>query len=385
MADPRPAKLLKVSVGSLTAVETITSGPYQTYPFRWSTVLSITAQQHSSPTYNTLYDGNHVNVGDWVASSGGGAALRISSISSKNANSVVCVLEDVEQANIAQDPSGGFSGNIPTGNAYLFEVDTAGKPILYPLPDALVGSIPSTFAVQLLSRFVFGGTSSGGGTNSSPSTAPTIAFTAVNGQKGFALPATLTDTGIAVATNRRVIVHSIHVTNIGTASADVTASIVYGSSDISIGNTIPVPANSAVELLKKPKVMQPGNLLRMMASAANTLHAVIAWAETTDTGYFGTGVDLTSTSAFDVYTATANSVLESVLVSNDDGTNNSSVTLTWTNASDVVQGYLTFNLVIPADSTVEILEKPKQIPSGHKLRAQAGDANRIEVSVHGKV
>ena len=41
-------------------------------------------------------------------------------------------------------------------------------------------------------------------------------------------------------------------------------------------------------------------------------------------------------------------------------------------------------MVIPAESTVELCEKPKYLAAGYKLRAQANAADRLEVTASGK-
>ena len=41
-------------------------------------------------------------------------------------------------------------------------------------------------------------------------------------------------------------------------------------------------------------------------------------------------------------------------------------------------------MVIPADATVEILEQPKFLPSGYKVRVQANQADRLEAILSAK-
>jgi hypothetical protein len=41
-------------------------------------------------------------------------------------------------------------------------------------------------------------------------------------------------------------------------------------------------------------------------------------------------------------------------------------------------------MTIPADATVEILEKPKFLPSGFKIRVLANQANRLEAILSAK-
>jgi hypothetical protein len=45
---------------------------------------------------------------------------------------------------------------------------------------------------------------------------------------------------------------------------------------------------------------------------------------------------------------------------------------------------LCYDLVVPADSTVELCEQPKYLASGYKLRVYANQADRLEVTASGK-
>ena len=157
-------------------------------------------------------------------------------------------------------------------------------------------------------------------------------------------------------------------------------------SSFSFAHTIPVPAGSAVELLKQPKVLGPSETIELQASAASVLEATIVIEYKEDTDLWDAQVDLTSAATMtDLYTSTSNaSVVQSILLANDDGTNDVKARVAWTDGSNNIQSYLAYDLVIPADSSVEICEKPKYLASGYKLRAYANVANRLEVTASGK-
>lgn len=187
---------------------------------------------------------------------------------------------------------------------------------------------------------------------------------------------------------KRYIIHSLHVTNIdGTNPAELTASIVGTTyPTISVANMLPVPASSAVELLKKPKVLQPNDYIIMNANANSVLHATATIEEVTGTDLFGAGIDITSANTYtDLHTATANSVIESILLTNDDPTLDVKASVVWTDGSNNIQGYYAFDLIVPADATVEILEQPKYLPNAYKIRVRGNQANRLEASIAGKV
>ena len=181
----------------------------------------------------------------------------------------------------------------------------------------------------------------------------------------------------------RTVIHSIHVANI--SSSEVTVSGEMQSS-FSFAHTIPIPAGSAVELLKQPKVLGASETIELQASANSALQATIIAEQKEDTDLWDAQVDITSAATWtDLYTSTSNpSVVQSILLANDDGTNDVKARVVWTNGSDTIQAYLCYDLIVPADSTVELCEQPKYLASGYKLRVYANQADRLEVTASGK-
>jgi hypothetical protein len=213
--------------------------------------------------------------------------------------------------------------------------------------------------------------------------------TAISSATGYAITTSMATAFTAPATaGQRYIVYSIHITNIdGSVSADVSGQFSGNTySSISFADTVPVPAGSSVELLKKPKVLQPDDLIQLQASATGDLHATITIEPISETKLFGAGIDLTTGATYTtLHTATANSVIESVLLSNDDsGVLDVKASVVWTDAADAIQGYFTFDLIVPNDATIEVLEQPKFLPSGFKVRVLANQANRLEAIIAGK-
>ena len=200
--------------------------------------------------------------------------------------------------------------------------------------------------------------------------------TGITSSVGFAVTSTM---GTAYTAGDTAVVHSIHVTNIdGTNSADISGQLYGGQ--YSIAYTVPVPAGSSVELLKQPKVLNTGDTIQLQASADGDLHATISLEpKTGDTTYIGVGTDITSAATYtDLWVATGDAVLQGILLSNDDGTADVKANVVWTDGSDTIIGYYTYEMVIPADATVEVLEQPKYLPSGYKVRVYANQANRLE-------
>lgn len=185
---------------------------------------------------------------------------------------------------------------------------------------------------------------------------------------------------------KRYVVRSVQVTNVSGSSADITADFSGSTySSIAFAHTVPVPSGSSVDLLKRPKVMQPSDALRLQASANSALQAVITYETVNEAKHFGAGIDLTSSATLTtLHTATANSVIESILLSNDDGGLDVKARVAWTNASDTVLAYLAYDLIVPADATVEVIDAPKFLENGFKIRVEANQANRLEAIIAGK-
>lgn len=212
--------------------------------------------------------------------------------------------------------------------------------------------------------------------------------TSISDSVGYELTTLMANAYVASSVaGQRYIVHSIHVTNIdGTNSANVSGQFVGTTyNNISICHQVPVPAGSSVELLTKPKILQPSDYIQLQATANSDLHATITIEKSNEQEYFGAGVDITApVSYFDLITATSNSVIESILLSNDDGVNDVKSRVVWTNSTNTIQGYYTFDMIVPANSTIEILEQPKFIPSGYKVRVYGNIGDRLEAMIAGK-
>ena len=188
-------------------------------------------------------------------------------------------------------------------------------------------------------------------------------------------------TASATATIRTV-VHSIHICNISASEVTVSGEM---QSSFSFAHTIPVPAGSAVELLKQPKVLGPSETIELQASSTSSLEATIIVEEKEDTALWDAQIALSSAETLtDLYTSSSYpSVVQSILLCNNDGTNDVKARVVWTDGSNNVQSYLVYDMVVPADSTVEICEQPKYLATGYKLRAYANQADRLEITASG--
>lgn len=97
-------------------------------------------------------------------------------------------------------------------------------------------------------------------------------------------------------------------------------------------------------------------------------------------------VKLTTTNATDVYQApTANAadraIVLSCLVANVDGNSGAEITITVTDGSDVVQSTLANTIVVPADASLEVIANKLVLKQSQKIRATAGTASDLEVTL----
>lgn len=216
--------------------------------------------------------------------------------------------------------------------------------------------------------------------------------TKINQQVGFLTSTDLTAAFTAPSTaDRRYIIHSIHATNISSDTNDLYMEIEgteYPNTVIS-GN-IPLPARTSLEFLKKPKILYPNDLIKARSTSNNAIHLLIVYETSTDTGLFGKGFrPALAGTDYDAFVATGNSIIESLQLTNYSSSNtiliDVSVRTVWVDSSNAVQGYFTYDMSIPVNSTVEVLSGPKVLPAGHKVQIQAGLSDRADIIVSGKL
>jgi hypothetical protein len=124
-----------------------------TRPYKWSLTLSITTQNQSSvfTRARLKYNGEDVNVGQWIGSLTTGLAWQIISITSKTANTVNCIVQDVNRYNTYRAPAQNGLGAPASGSYVVFELAEDGTPLIDPIP---VGAVQN-FHSQLTTRFTY--------------------------------------------------------------------------------------------------------------------------------------------------------------------------------------------------------------------------------------
>ena len=174
---------------------------------------------------------------------------------------------------------------------------------------------------------------------------------------------------------RRYLVESIQLSNITTQDAYVVARHDFnGFTDVPMAQRVIVPYRGALELLEHPIVFNPSDELRLqamdgLASTANGLSnavdAFIVWTEKSDTAYIGTGATIT-TSDQSIYTASSQTVIETVSISNFSLTADRNVSVSIFRGVSRL-GYLCKELTIPKNSVIDVIEKPKYLAIGDKI------------------
>ena len=87
----KPVKLLRCTLSNVSVKSTATVNGTTNVAYQWNATLAVVAQAHSDSTTPTpfFYNGNDVRVGDFITTSGDGKSLKVASITTKTANSVV--------------------------------------------------------------------------------------------------------------------------------------------------------------------------------------------------------------------------------------------------------------------------------------------------------
>lgn len=229
----------------------------------------------------------------------------------------------------------------------------------------------------------------GGASDPQPGTAFNTTITVAN---NYAVTDTMAN---AAVFSSNVIVYSMYATNIdstGATGASISANFRYANSTtLAIANQIPVPYRGAVELLKQPKYFASGDAIQLQGfnngtGASSFFHASITYATTTDATYQYTVTNIaTGNTATNVYTSTSNaSVVQSVMLTNYSNLGNIPVTVTISDSSNVVQGYLSYTLLLPVSSTIELCENPRNMDAESVIQVTAGGPDTITVTVAAK-
>lgn len=152
-ANGIPVLSIPVSIGSTPA--TFASLPWNgiNKPYEWTCTLAVTAQLQSgvNTRQKFTYNGQDINVGQWIGNLGSGLAWQIISITSKTTTTVTCIIQDTFRYNTYRDPTKTGNGKPPTGAYVVFELAANGTPMVDPSPTG----IGTNFLSTLITRFAY--------------------------------------------------------------------------------------------------------------------------------------------------------------------------------------------------------------------------------------
>lgn len=204
----------------------------------------------------------------------------------------------------------------------------------------------------------------------------------------------------------KYVIESIHLTNTFGNELYVsgrhdfnTASNTWRATPIA--NRVVVPYQGATELLEQPMVASPQDQIRLQAFTGigttatgvdGGIDAFIVYSRKSDTKYVGIGTTVRTASGQEILTAsTYQTVLQSIRLVNysnaiDVDTSVSIYrggTVGGIVTTGIRQGYLAYNLTVPKNSTIEILEQPKYLAINDSIVVGAAASNVIAVHVAG--
>ena len=177
------------------------------------------------------------------------------------------------------------------------------------------------------------------------------------------------------------VIESIHVTNIYNTNLYLTSRHDFnGGENVPTAQRVVIPYQGALEVLEEPIIAKPSDILRLQAFVGvgttatgvnNGLDSFITYTEKDDANFIGIGKTVVTPAGTELFTSTTNpSVIQSIRLCNYnlDIDVDASVSIYRGGSvggiltTGVRQGYLSYNLTVPKNSVIEILERPKYLP-----------------------
>ena len=234
----------------------------------------------------------------------------------------------------------------------------------------------------------------GGGSGTFDTGITTSVYVSVNGGIGTASIEANNDIFIGpdasftfpATAGKSYVIESIHVTNIYNTNLYFTSRHDFnGGQNVPTTQRVVVPYQGSLELLEEPIIAKPSDVLSFQAFVGvgttatgvnNGLDSFITYTEKDDANFIGTGVTVTTPAGTEMFTSNTNpSVIQSLRLCNYDlnidvdasvsiyrGGSAGSIIST-----GVRQGYLVYNMTIPKNSVIEILERPKYLAANDTI------------------
>lgn len=212
----------------------------------------------------------------------------------------------------------------------------------------------------------------------------------IDGVRDYIVTATMDNALVfpSTPTTDRFVLRSLHITNISDELAHISANVAYATGNVAmLATNIPLPVGSVVEFMgDKTQVFAPGDTIRLrgfdkdIVGAANKLSAYMTFETIpNDPTYFGVGETL-ATSNNDIMIADmvqSAGIFESIKFVNHKNTS-IPVRLTVTSANNTPKAYWAYNMQVPAQSSVEVLQAPKLLRTNDRLFARYDNASNTD-------
>jgi hypothetical protein len=197
---------------------------------------------------------------------------------------------------------------------------------------------------------------------------------------------------------KEYVIESIHISNsFSNELYFVGRHDFSGGSNVPLAQRVIVPYQGATEFLDQPIVANPSDILRFQALSGTEstatgidggLDAWITYSTKDSTDYVGTGKTVTTASGTEIFQASTNpAMLQSIKLCNYSLNTDIDASISiyrGSLATGIRLGYLVYNLTIPKNSVIEILEKPKYLAASDSIVGGASAADVLGVTLSGK-
>ena len=218
---------------------------------------------------------------------------------------------------------------------------------------------------------------------------------AVSNVAAYAVTTTMANAIVFPATTGfSYVVDSILIANqdgTGLSNVAITSNLILANGlEYNYCNVIPIPFRMSLELLKKPQVFKPGEVLRLQGVNTSNLFATIAYERILSNSFISNALLLQATVTTpnvltNLYVSSgAPTIIESIRLVNS-GSGNVATTVYWANATGVVKTYFVSSLIIPQNCVVELCDAVKRLDANDRLVSYSSFANTITTFVSGKL
>jgi len=186
----------------------------------------------------------------------------------------------------------------------------------------------------------------------------------------------------------RFVLRSLHITNISNSTAYVSANVNYATGNVArLGTQLPVPVGSVLEFMgDKTQVFAPGDTIKLqgfdqnLTAASSKLSAYMTFETIpNDPTYYGVGETLrTSNNNIMIADMTQSAgIFESIKFVNHKNTP-IPVRLTVTSANNTPKAYWAYNMQVPPQTSLEVLQAPKLLRLNDRLFARYDNASNTD-------